>query len=144
MPGRELPRAGHPGGAVYDCPWAPARDARVKLVHDEAESVALFSGRRLGRLGMGDFLTQRVLGLQHGVGGRHQPRQPATTVATISVSTGARDRYALIPIVSAPLYPPETARVTISVCAAICLGVLWPKTSSPSTLIEAKFAALTP
>jgi hypothetical protein len=42
------------------------------------------------------------------------------------------------------LYPPETEPVTISVCAARCLGVLGPKTSSRSTLIEAKFAALTP
>ena len=94
---------------------------------------------------MGEFLTRRALGLQHGVGGRHQPLSSAPTVTTISLPRRERqERYALIPTVSAPLYPSETARVTISVCAAICLGVLWPKTSSPSTFIEAKFAALTP
>jgi hypothetical protein len=60
------------------------------------------------------------------------------------VSTRAQKRYALIPIVSTPLYAPEAPPVTIGVCAAICLGVLSAKTSSRSTLTEVKFAALAP
>jgi hypothetical protein len=60
------------------------------------------------------------------------------------VSTRAQERYALIPIVSTPLYAPEAPPVTIGVCAAICLGVLSAKTSSRSTLTEVKFAALAP
>jgi hypothetical protein len=60
------------------------------------------------------------------------------------VSTRAQERYALIPIVSTPLYAPEAPPVTIGVCAAICLGVLSAKTSSRSTLTEVKFVALAP
>ena len=60
------------------------------------------------------------------------------------VSTRAQERYALIPIVSTPLYAPDAPPVTIGVCAAICLGVLSAKTSSRSTLTEVKFAALAP
>ena len=60
------------------------------------------------------------------------------------LSTRAQERYALIPIVSTPLYAPEAPPVTIGVCAAICLGVLSAKTSSRSTLTEVKFAALAP
>ena len=58
------------------------------------------------------------------------------------VSTRAQERYALIPIVSTPLYAPDAPPVTIGVCVAICLGVLSAKTSSRSTLTEVKFAAL--
>ena len=60
------------------------------------------------------------------------------------VSTRAQERYALIPIVSTPLYAPDAPPVTIGVCVAICLGVLSAKTSSRSTLTEVKFAALAP
>src|SRR5271154_3846815 len=47
------PRAGHPGGALGDYPRTSALDARVNPriksgdVHDETESAALMSGRRL-------------------------------------------------------------------------------------------------
>ena len=60
------------------------------------------------------------------------------------VSTRAQERYALIPIVSTPLYAPDAPPVTIGVCVAICLGVLSAKTSSRSKLTEVKFAALAP
>ena len=60
------------------------------------------------------------------------------------VSTRAQERYALIPIVSTPLYAPDAPPVTIGVCFAICFGVLSAKTSSRSTLTEVKFAALAP
>jgi len=60
------------------------------------------------------------------------------------VSMRAKLHYALIAIVSTPLYAPEAPRVTIGVCAAICLGVLSAKTSSRSMLTEVKFAALAP